>query len=506
MGAGNWRIHNAPGLFPERMEAGISAFVFHPRYRVDRRRRHHSESGAAMKIGFLAMSGLRAHDPELLKLGLTLPGVVERGRVITSMPSLGLLILAARTPPGHEVAYFEAESADSVPAGVFNCDLVAVSALTAQAFEAYKVAAQLRAAGITSVFGGLHATVCPEEGAEHFDHVVVGEGESVWPRLVCEIGSGSSPRIWRSSEFDPVDLRHLPVPRYDLLRHGNWNRFPVQTTRGCPWRCDFCASSIMLGLPYRKRPVEQVVRDIRAVKAVRKRPFIEFADDNTFVDTRWGRDLCEALIDERVHWFTETDISVADDDAILPLLRRARCRQLLIGLESTDESHLAGVELRTDFKRRRAAEYVDAVRKIQSAGVTVNGCFVLGLDHQGPEIFQQVLDFAVRVPLYEVQVTVMTPFPGTPLYQRLLDEDRILEPGRWDLCTLFDVNYRPKNMTVQQLRQGLYWLVERLYSRECVDARRSAVLRTMSPQPGHRPPMRLPVQGTMAVSEDPLPE
>ncbi len=433
-----------------------------------------------MKIAFLAMSGLRAHDPELLQLGLTLPGVIERGKVVTSMPSLGLLILAAATPVGHDVAYYEAEDAGRVPAEVFDCDVVAVSALTAQAFEAYKVAGQLRSARIISVFGGLHATVCPDEAAKHFDHVVVGEGESVWPELVREIAAGASQRIWRGSEFAPVDMQHLPVPRYDLLKDGNWNRFPVQTTRGCPWRCDFCASSIMLGLPYRKRPVDQVIRDIRAVKSIRKRPFIELADDNTFVDLRWGRQLCEALIDEGIHWFTETDISVADDDELLRLLRQARCRQLLIGLESTNADHLAGIELRTDFKRRRGSEYRDAVRKIQAAGVTVNGCFVLGLDHQGPEIFQQILDFANDVPLFEVQVTVMTPFPGTPLYQRLLDEDRILEPGRWDLCTLFDVNFRPKNMSVEQLRRGMYWLVERLYTRDNIDARRLAVLKTMS--------------------------
>jgi radical SAM superfamily enzyme YgiQ (UPF0313 family) len=459
-----------------------------------------------MKIGFLAMSGLRAHDPELLKLGLTLPGVIERGRVITSMPSLGLLLLAAATPAGHEVSYFEAEDAGRVPAGVFDCDLVAVSALTAQAFEAYKVGDELRAAGIVTAFGGLHASVCPEEGARHFDHVVVGEGESVWPELVRKIADDAARGIWRSSEFVPVDLRHLPVPRYDLLRNGNWNRFPVQTTRGCPWRCDFCASSVMLGLPYRKRPIDQVIRDIRAIKAIRRRPFIEFADDNTFVDTRWGRQLCEALIDERVHWFTETDISVADDDELLPLLRRARCRQLLIGLESTDAEHLTGVELRSDFKRRRAAESMEAVRKIQAAGVTVNGCFVLGLDHQGPDIFQRVLDFAMQVPLYEVQVTVMTPFPGTPLYQRLLEEDRILEPGRWDLCTLFDVNFRPRNMTVDQLRQGLYWLVERLYSRECVDSRRAAVLRNIAASRELLPRAATLTLEAQPLRENPLPE
>jgi len=432
-----------------------------------------------MKIGLLAMSGLRAHDPELLRLGLTLPGVIERGRIVTSMPCLGLLWMAAVTPAEHEVQYFEADHVEVIPRELFDCDLVAISALTAQAFEAYRAAKLFRDAGIRTVIGGLHATVCPDEALEHFDYVFVGEAEITWPVALGEIAQGTDQRLWRAADYPAVQLDRLPVPRYDLLQGGPWNRFPVQSTRGCPWRCDFCASSIMLNRPYRKRPVAHVIRDIQEIKKFRRRPFIELADDNTFVDHQWGRELCEALIPERLKWFTETDISVADDPELLRLLRLARCRQVLIGLESPVAAELAGIELRTDFKRRRAADYADAVRRIQDAGVTVNGCFVLGLDHQGPEIFRQILDFAMAIPLFEVQITVMTAFPGTPLYERLLQEGRIIEPGRWDLCTLFDVNFRPAEMTVDELRRGMYWLAEKLYSPECVAARRRPFLKRL---------------------------
>jgi radical SAM superfamily enzyme YgiQ (UPF0313 family) len=427
-----------------------------------------------MKIGLLAMSGLRAHDPDLLKLGLTLPGVIERGKVVTSMPCLGLLWMAAVTPPEHEVVYFEADNVAAIPKDIFNCDLIAVSALTAQAFEAYEAAKLFRAAGIKTAIGGLHASVCPDETAEHFDFVFVGEAENTWPLALAQIEAGTTQNIWRAKDYPAPELDQLPVPRYDLLKDGDWNRFPLQTTRGCPWRCDFCASSIMLERPYRKRPIEHVIRDLHAIKQLRRHPFIEFADDNTFVDHKWSKKLCEALIPEKVKWFTETDITVADDGELLKLLRQARCKQLLIGLESPIGEELAGVEMKTNFKQRRASDYVDAVHRIQDAGVTVNGCFVLGLDHQGPDIFQRIYDFVMSIPLFEVQITVMTPFPGTPLYKRLLNEDRILEPGRWELCTLFDVNYRPLNMSVDQLRQGMYWLAEKLYSRECIAERRSA--------------------------------
>lgn len=434
-----------------------------------------------MKIGLLAMSGLRAHDSKLLELGMTLPGVLERARVLSTLPSLGLLYLAACTPPGHELHYFEAEGDGKEPAEVYTCDLVAISTFSAQVFEAYAVADRLRRAGVRVAMGGLHVTVQPEEARQHADYIFLGEGERTWPVAVAAIEKGAAPQTWDAARFPPLDVHSLPVPRYDLLADRPYSRFPVQTTRGCPWRCDFCASNVMLRQPYRKRPVADVIRDVQAVRQLRKRPFIEFADDNTFVDHAWGKELCRALIPLGVNWFTETDISVGDDAELLALMRRARCRQVLIGLESPDRSALEGVELHANFKARRSASYLDALRRIQDHGITVNGCFILGLDHHTPEIFAEVLEFAERVPLYDVQITILTPFPGTPLYDRLLREGRILAPGRWDLCTLFDVNFQPLNMTVEQLREGVYWLAERLYSEEGLMRRRAGVFARLAP-------------------------
>jgi radical SAM superfamily enzyme YgiQ (UPF0313 family) len=274
-------------------------------------------------------------------------------------------------------------------------------------------------------------------------------------------------------------VKSLPIPRYDLLEDRPYNRFTVQTSRGCPWRCDFCASNVMLSQRYRKRPVEHVIRDINAIRQLRDRPFIEFADDNTFVDKQWGKELCRQLAPLHLKWFTETDISVADDPELLELMREAGCRQVLIGLESPDQSALEGLEMRSNFKARHASHYADAIREIQSHGITVNGCFILGLDRHGPDVFQRVLDFSLENELYDVQITILTPFPGTPLYQRLAREDRILELGRWDLCTLFDVNYRPAGMTPQQLRGGIRWLTQRLYSGECTEARRAGFFRSL---------------------------
>jgi radical SAM superfamily enzyme YgiQ (UPF0313 family) len=433
-----------------------------------------------MKIGLLAMSGIRAHDPELLRLGLTLPGFVERSRQVAALPSLGLLQLAAGTPPGHELRYFEAPSDRDVPPELFECDLVAISTFSAQIFEAYAVADRLRERGVVVAMGGLHVSVLPDEAAAHADHVAVGEGEAVWPALVEAVargGCGSGARTWSSSDFPPVDVATLPTPRYDLAAHRPYHRFTVQTTRGCPWRCDFCASNVMLGRPYRKRPVADVIRDVKAILAVKPDAFLEFADDNTFVDKEWSRELCRALAPLKVKWFTETDVSVADDPELLDLIAASGCRQLLIGLESPAAAELPGVELHADFKARRAPDYGVAIRATQSRGITVNGCFVLGLDAHGPEIFDAVRDFATRHALYEVQITVMTAFPGTPLHARLAREGRILEPGRWELCTLFDVNFQPARMTPDDLRAGMRRLSVELYSAQAKRQRRAAFFR-----------------------------
>lgn len=425
-----------------------------------------------MKIGFLALSGIRAHDPDLLALGLTLPGFVDRSKAVASLPSLGLLYLAACTPPGHQLEYFEAEADGNEPRDVYACDLVAISTFSAQVFEAYAIAGRLRAAGVLVAMGGLHVSVQPAEAAAYADYVIVGEGEQVWPAVVEAAGRRAPGRVFRSIHYPAVDVTHLPVPRYDLLGSRPYNRFTVQTSRGCPWRCEFCASTVMLGQRYRKRRVADVIRDVEAIMEVRPHPFIEFADDNTFVDKRWGKQLCRELAPLGLRWFTETDISVADDPELLALMREAGCRQVLIGLESPSGGPLQGIETRSNFKRRTADRYLQALRRIQASGVTVNGCFILGLDGHTPHIFEEVLAFARAVPLYDVQITVMTAFPGTPLYDRLLRENRILAPGRWDLCTLFDVNYEPRGMSARELKEGIYWLTERLYSDECTEFRR----------------------------------
>jgi radical SAM superfamily enzyme YgiQ (UPF0313 family) len=432
----------------------------------------------AMKLGMVAMSGLRAHNEELTRLGLTLPGFVERNKTIASLPSLGLLTLAGLTPADIDIEYVEVEDIATVDGLPGNYDAVAISSFSAQIKEAYLLADRFRAEGVTVILGGLHVTACPLEAQQHADAVVIGEGEPAWPHLLHDLAHGQLQRTYDCRKT-PFNLGGSPMPRFELLDVERYNRLTVQTQRGCPFNCEFCASSIRLSPIYRVKPVDRVIAEIRRIKEIWPRPFIEFADDNTFANRKQGKKLLRALIPEKVRWFTETDISVARDKELLGLMRDSGCAQVLIGLESPTVAALHGVERTSDWKAKQFDSYISAIDRIQRHGISVNGCFVLGLDGTGPESFEQVRDFVRDSGLHEVQITIQTAFPGTPLYERLQREGRLIDETAWELCTLFDVNFRPDRMTTQELETRFVWLTRELYGEEATRDRRRAYLQQL---------------------------
>lgn len=431
-----------------------------------------------MKLGFIAMSGVRASNEALLELGLTLPGFVERSRVIASLPSLAILTLAGLTPADVETAYLEVPDLSMVDGLPGEFDVVAISSYTAQIKDAYALADRYRKAGTIVVLGGLHVTACAEEALLHADCVVLGEAEGVWPRVINDLKDRSLQRIYdaRGISFDLCDA---PMPDFQMLDIERYNRLTVQTQRGCPLSCEFCASSIRIAPKFKVKPIEKVVAEICRIKDIWPSPFIEFADDNTFANKAHGKRLAAAIAKEKIRWFTETDISVAEDEDLLAMLRDAGCAQLLIGFEAPDQHALNGLEMKANWKAKRADGYLEAIRRIQSRGIAVNGCFILGLDRQGMESFEDVASFVRESGLQEVQVTLQTPFPGTPLYSRLKSQGRLLVDYAWEDCTLFDVTFEPEGMSVAELEQRFHALVGELYSDEFTSWRRSSFRRHM---------------------------
>lgn len=442
-----------------------------------------------MRIGFIALSGVRACDEELMRLGMTLPGFVERSKTIASLPSLGLLTLAGMTPDQHEVTYLEVDQLDDVERWP-EFDLVALSTFTAQARDAYHIADHYRASGTPVVIGGLHVTALPDEAATHADAVVIGEGELCWPEILRDAEAGTLQPRYRSQPRE-FDLAEAPMPAFELLDMQRYNRITIQATRGCPWRCSFCASSILLTERYKHKPIDRVLAEVDRLRDLWARPFLEFADDNSFVNRNYWKALLPRLAERRVRWFTESDISVGDDPELLTLMRNAGCVEVLIGLESPVATGLAGLERRRDWKHQQLGRYQEAVHRIQSHGIRVNGCFILGLDGQTSDIFDRIDDFTERLELYDVQITLQTPFPGTPLYETLRREGRLFEPDAWHRCTLFDLTYEPTPMGRDELVEGFRDLARRLYSESFTAWRRENFRRKyMRPIEPRNPPFR----------------
>jgi radical SAM superfamily enzyme YgiQ (UPF0313 family) len=425
-----------------------------------------------MKLGLIAMSGVRVRNEELLARGLTLPGFVERSKVIASLPSLGLLTLAGLTTREVDVEYLEVPDLAAVDGVPREFDVVAISSFSAQIFEAYKLADRYRLLGTRVILGGLHVSAMPMEALRHADAVVVGEGEPVWPTVIADLRGGNLKPVYDARGLN-YTFANSPMPRFDLLDIDKYNRLTVQTQRGCPFRCEFCAASMRISPVYKVKPVERVIEEIRSIKSVWKKPFIEFADDNSFVNKAHSKQLLRAVAKEGVRWFTESDLSVADDKELLDMLADAGCAEVLIGFESTTFSAVDGVEQRANWKAKRVDSYLETIRKVQDRGVRVNGCFVLGLDTTGTESFEEIFQFVQQSGLYDVQITVQTAFPGTPLYARLKQEGRILRDEAWDMCTLFDVNFQPAKMSVAELEAGLRDLVVRVYDDDVTEARRA---------------------------------
>ncbi len=420
-------------------------------------------------VTLVPLTGFRVREDAMRALGMSLPGLRDRAAAIGQLPALGLLTLAGMTPPHWSCSYRDLpavtpEAVDALTAE--RPDLVAVSALTASANEAYRLGDVLRQRGIRSVLGGLHATACPDEALLHFDAVCVGEGEPVWHAILADVERGRlAPRYAAERAFD---LAAAPVPRFDLLG-GRRPRMTIQTQRGCPLACEFCGASRLLG-PFREKPAALIREELAAVRRRVGRPVVELADDNTFAGGRDPAPLLEALGEAGALWFTEADWRIGERPDVLRDLARAGCVQVLVGLESFVFRHPG-----MGPKAAEMARMMDAVRAIQAAGVAVIGCFIVGSDGETPASMDRLAAFLDDAPMADVQLTIETPFPGTPLHRRLSREGRLLGVG-WDAYTLFDVAHRPDRVTPGELASGFRDLVAGVFA-SGPSGRRAAIRR-----------------------------
>ena len=398
-------------------------------------------------VAFVPLTGLRVSEAEMLSFGMSLPGLRERGQALGELPALGLLTLAGMLGEEWTCSYHPSASTSSSIADIIatSPDIVAVSALTASIDEAYQLCDALRQQGIPTVIGGLHATVLPSEAAMHADAVCVGDGEAVWPEILSDFLSNKLNPQYQAAK--PFDLSQSPMPRFDLLPSKTVPRWTIQTQRGCPWACEFCGASRLLG-PARFKPPERIDRELDALHRIDETPWIELADDNTLAGRDDSMELLRAIEKHSVRYFTESDWRIGEKPELVKALARSGCVQVLVGIESLAFQY-AGMG-RKDAQLNRIMQAIDV---IQDHGVVVNGCFIVGADGETNDSLDRLAAFITESSLAEVQITVQTPFPGTSLYRRLEKQGRLLDRS-WSYYNLFDVVYEPNILSVHELELG----------------------------------------------------
>jgi radical SAM superfamily enzyme YgiQ (UPF0313 family) len=425
-------------------------------------------------VTFIPLVGVRVREEELLALGMSLPGLSPRAAAVSQLPALGLLTLAGMLPPEWTCSYLAAERVDEALIDRVVSQrpvLVAISALTASINEAYALCRRLRDYKLPVVLGGLHATACPEEASRHADSVVIGAGEAVWPQVLADAAAGALRPVYRASTAGSQP--NWPLPRFDLLGEAP-PRYTLQTQRGCPLACDFCGASRLLG-NFREKPAAAVRSELAAITSRTPRPLLELADDNTFAGRRDPQELFGALSAAGARYFTEADWRIGQRPEVLAGLADSGCAQVLIGIESLVFRYPG-----MGAKLSELCRIMDAVDRVQEAGVPVNGCFIVGAEGETPASLERLVSFILASPLAEVQLTLQTPFPGTGLYRRLRDQGRLLADRDWSHYTLFDVTYQPDAMTVAELEKGFRDVVQAVFSQEAVNRRgpiRRAILR-----------------------------
>jgi radical SAM superfamily enzyme YgiQ (UPF0313 family) len=385
---------------------------------------------------------------------------------------VALPTIAALTPGEHDVEIID-ENREEID---FDSpvDIVGITAMTQQANRAYEIALEFRKRGRYVAIGGIHASVKSDEVKKHADSVFIGEAEHSWPCFISDFLEGSPRGIYDQKDFPGVDITASPLPRYDLLGKYKYPVIYVQTTRGCPHDCEFCVASNIYGKEYKHKEVSQVLEEIREVKKYWKLAQVGFADDNMFVNRRFSQALVQAFKGLNFSWFAVCDISVANSEKFLADLHASGCRTLLIGFESVIEENVQS--LNTDhWKSKRFGRYAEYIEKIQRHGIGVYGSFILGFDGDNEETVEKTIDFINTHNLLGAQITILTPFPGSRLRDRLEREDRILHSD-WKWYTVWNAVIRHPKFTPEQLESNLLKIYRAIYNEDS-NKRRSSYFR-----------------------------
>ncbi len=368
------------------------------------------------------------------------------------VPQLSFGILAALTPPEFEVFYYDENMADlNFDTGA---DLVGITTMTVTAPRAYQIASEYKERGAKVVLGGIHPSLLPYEALRYANSVVIGEAEYIWPRLLEDFKKKELKPIYQARER--TKMEDIPFPKREIFKNKGYLLTSLfQVTRGCPFNCDFCSAHLMFGNIYRKRPIKDVIAEIEKVE----RPLIAFVDDNIVGDKKYAKELFTELAPLKKKWLGEGDLTIADDLELLKLARRSGCQGLFIGFESVNQAGLK--EVNKGFQKVK--DMAEKIKKIHDWGIMIEGSFIFGLDSDDKSVFEKTLAFAKDNNLALASFGILTPYPGTRLEKRLREEGRIITTN-WGLYDCGHTVFRPKNMTIEELQEGLDWTWWNFYS------------------------------------------
>jgi radical SAM superfamily enzyme YgiQ (UPF0313 family) len=329
----------------------------------------------------------------------------------------------------------------------FDADIIGITAITGTAQRAYHIADQLRARGQTVVIGGVHATLLPDEAAQHADALVLSYAEQSWPRLLRDFARGRlQPRYYTPTERR---LAGVPIARRDLLKKNRYATVnSIEATRGCPHRCDFCVVPSAWPNIYAHRPIEDVIAELETFD----KPHALFIDLSPVEDVQYAKALYRAMIPLRMKWVGLSTTRIAEDPELLKLAAASGCRGLLIGFESISQDTLN--ETHKGF--HAAPQYGEVVQRLHDHGIGIQGCFVFGFDNDDENVFERTVEFVDQTKIDLPRYAVVTPFPGTGLYRRLEATGRLLHKD-WSLYDVEHIVFQPKQMTPERLQEGLEW-------------------------------------------------
>jgi radical SAM superfamily enzyme YgiQ (UPF0313 family) len=363
---------------------------------------------------------------------------------------ISLLYIAALTPDKHELSIIE-EEAEPIDFNM-DCDLVAITCMTATAKRAYRLSEEFMKRGKTVVLGGIHPTVLPQEAKLHCNAVITGEAEPVWQLLLEDLENHRLKEYYHGGTASNLD--EYPLPRRDLIKYTSPLKLePVVTSRGCPFNCEFCSVWKFFGRKIRHVGVDRVVQDISNSKTKR----FMFLDDNIVGDPAYAKELFTALKEMKVQWVGQASISFSKSEELLKLAYDSGCRGLFFGLESVSEEKIK----RMSKSMRSQADTIEAIKRIMGHGIHFHASLVFGFDDDDESVFDETLEFLYKTKIPTSTFNILTPYPGTDIYEKLKSEGRLITED-WDFYDHCTVTYLPKMMTVDRLYEG-YEYVKRNY-------------------------------------------